>query len=74
MNAELREDVLDMMPHRMRAHVELLGDLSVRRSPREQTRDLRLTPGQPEPSESQLRSHFAVVREAHGDTHLERRE
>ena len=71
MDAELRENILDMMPHGMRAHLELLGDLPVRRSAREQTRDLRLTPGQPEPSECQLRPALVVTRETHGDSHLE---
>src|SRR5688500_16266632 len=46
MDAELGEDILDMVPHGMRAHVELIGDLPVRRSAREQTRNLRLTTGQ----------------------------
>ena len=72
MDAELREDVLDMMPHRVRAHVELFGDLPVRRPTREQTRNLRLTPGEPEPPKCQLLRDLAVVREAHGDSHLER--
>ena len=74
MDAELPENILDMMSHGVRAHVELLGDLPVRRSAREQTRDLRLTPGQPEPSECQLRRDLAVTRETHGDSHLERGE
>src|SRR6476469_6306429 len=71
MDAELREDVLDVMPHRVRAHVELLGDLPVRRPTREQTGDLRLTPGQPESSERQIVRDLAVVREAHRDSHLQ---
>ena len=29
MDAELREDVLDVMPHRVRAHVELIGEHAV---------------------------------------------
>ena len=74
MDAELREDVLDVMPHRVRAHVELLGDLPVRRPTREQTGDLRLTPGQPETSERQIVRDLAVTRETHGDSHLERGE
>ena len=74
MDAELGEDVLHVMPHRVRAHVELIGDLPVRRSPREQTRDLRLTPGQPQPSEGEIRPDLTIVREAHGDSHLERGE
>ena len=74
MNAELGEDILHVMPHRVRAQVEPIGDLPVRRSPREQTRDVRLTPGQPQPSEGELRPDFTIVREAHGDSHLERGE
>ena len=74
MDAKFRENVLDMMPHGMRAHVQLIGDLPVRRSAREQTGDLRLTPGQPEPSQCQLRRDLVVTREAHGDSHLERGE
>ena len=62
MDAKLQENVLDMMPHCMPAHIELFGDLSVRGSPREQTRDLRFTSGQPEPRERQLCSDLAVVR------------
>src|SRR5688572_17812793 len=72
MDTELRENVLDMMPHRVRAHVELLGNLPVRRSPREQPRDLRLTPGQSEPPETQLRVELMFVRKPHGHSHLER--
>ena len=74
MDAELRKNILDMMPHGVRAHVELIGDLPVRRSAREQTRDLRLTPGQPEPTQCQLRRDLVVSRETHGDSHLERGE
>src|SRR4051812_46304179 len=74
MDAQLREDVLDVMPHRVRAHAELFGDLSVRRPTGEQTRDLRLTPCEPEPSERQLLRDFAIVRETHGDSYLERGE
>ena len=73
MNAELREDVLDMMPHGVRAYVELVGDLPIRRSPRQETRNLRFTRGEPEASESRLRGDVAVVRETYGDTNLERR-
>ena len=74
MDAELHEDVLDVMPHGVRAHVELFGDLAVRRPTREQTRDLRLTPGKAEPSKGQLLRNLAVVRQAHRDSHLERGE
>jgi hypothetical protein len=43
MNAEFREDVLDMMSHRMRAQIQLLRDLSAARTAREKARDLRFT-------------------------------
>jgi|SRR5687767_5987801 len=72
MDTELRKNVLDMMPHRVRAHVELFGNLPVRSSPREQPRDLRLTLGQPEPPEAELRVELAFVGEAHRHSHLER--
>src|SRR5687767_13349794 len=74
MDAELREEVLDMMANRLRAQIELFGELPVRCASREQTRDLRLTPVQPEAREIRLCRDFAVVREAHGHSHLERGE
>ena len=71
MDAELRKDILDMMPHGVRAHVELIGDFPVRGPTREQARDLRLTPGQPESAQRQLRRDLVVTRETHGDADLE---
>src|SRR5690349_12790277 len=72
MDAELGEDVLDMMPHRVPAQIEMLGNLPVRGSPREQTRDLRLAFGQSEPREAQLCRDLLIVREAHGHAYFER--
>src|SRR4029078_13670527 len=71
MDPELHEDILDMIPHSVRAQLELLGDFPVRGSAREQTRNLRLTPGQPQPSECQLRPDLAVTPATHGDSDLE---
>jgi len=71
MDTELGEDVLDMMPHRVRTHVELFSDLPVQRALRQQARDLRFTLGQPEATESQIRLYLAFVSQAHGHSHLE---
>ena len=45
MNAELGEDITSVMPHRVRAQVEPIGDLPVRGPPREEARHLRLASG-----------------------------
>src|SRR6185503_20422302 len=74
MDTELREDVLDMMPDGVRAHVELFSDLPIRSAPRQQARDLRFTPGEPEAPERQILFDRALVRQAHGHSYLECRE
>jgi hypothetical protein len=55
MYAELREHVFDVMPHRVRTHVELGGNLAVSGATREQARDLRFALRQPEAREARSR-------------------
>ena len=46
MHAQLREDVLRVMPHGVWTDAKLLGDFAVRGPPREQARNLRFAAGQ----------------------------
>src|SRR5438045_4038303 len=67
MDAELREDILGMMSHRVGTHTKLLRDLPVGGPPREETRHLRLATSEPESREARRGHHLAVLRDSHRD-------
>src|SRR5690242_3983456 len=72
MDAELGEDVLDVVPHGVRADVELVRDLPVRGASREQSCHLRFARGQSEVAEREWLRRLLIAREANVHRQLER--